>query len=223
MNNSLNNCNPIDYCVQQKYAQLEKQIYDLKSIINTYLQSTCINPVFSLIKYTTEIVAPDGKKTIPFGTITYYQTVISNASNGDRIWTFTLGGDIFAPSFWIEYQFDPNCVVPNGFDFTSLKNLVFYIDNSSTEYEPLQGTVIVNNIRLPISDAPLIVSLDWNPSTGLLIFKFNITRNTLQKYDNFDAQAALIDKTKFGQKTPQSLFINLTIRDSTVCGPGLSC
>jgi len=206
---------------QQKTSELEEQINNLNNLVNTYLQSACINPVFSLIDYTTEIVAPSDKQTIPFGTITYYQTVITNSFNGDRVWTFTLGGDIYAPSFWINYQFNPNCVVPNGFNFASLKDLVFYIDGSTTVYEPLQGTIVVDNIGLPISDAPLIVSLDWNPDTGLLIFKFSITRNTLARYDNFDAQAALIDATRFGQQTPKSLFINLTIRDD--CRTGTFC
>lgn len=221
-NSSFNDCTPIDYYAQQKSAQLEQEIYDLKSIVNTYLRSSCTNPAFSLIGYTTEIVAPSDKETIPFGTIAYYQTVITNSFNGDRIWTFTLGGEITAPAFWIKYQFDPNCVVPNGYNFASLKNINFYKNNQSTEYEPLQGTVTVNNIGLPISDAPLVVSLDWNASTGLLIFKFSVTRNTLNKYDNYSLQAEQIDNTKFGQKNPQSLFINLTIRDET-CVVGIGC
>jgi len=222
MNQSESNCYPPDYYAVSRSAQLEQQIYDLKSIVNTYLRSSCINPAFSLIGYTTEIVAPSDKENIPFGTIAYYQTVITNSFNGDRIWTFTLGGEITAPSFWIKYQFGPNCVVPNGYNFASLKNINFYTNNSTTEYEPLQGTVIINNIGLPISNAPLIVSLDWNPSTGLLIFKFSVTRNTLNKYDNYSLQAEQINNTKFGQKTPQSLFINLTIRDET-CVTGIGC
>lgn len=221
-NSSFNDCTPIDYYAQQKSAQLEQEIYDLKSIVNTYLRSSCINPAFSLIGYTTEIVAPSDKETIPFGTIAYYQTVITNSFNGDRIWTFTLGGEITAPAFWIKYQFDPNCIVPNGYNFAPLKHINFYKNNQSTEYEPLQGTVTVNNIGLPISDAPLVVSLDWNASTGLLIFKFSVTRNTLSKYDNYSLQAEQIDNTKFGQKNPQSLFINLTIRDET-CVVGIGC
>ena len=250
-NSSFNDCSPIDYYAKQKYAQLEEQIYNLKqnnaqlekqvnndeqktsqleeevsnlyNLVNTYLRSTCINPVFSLIDYTTEIVAPTNKETIPFGTITYYQTVITNSFNGDRVWTFTLGGNIFAPSFWINYQFDPNCVVPNGFDFSALKDINFYIDGSTTEYEPLQGTIIVDNIGLPVSDAPLVVSLEWNASTALLIFKFSITRQVLNQYDNYRLQASQIDAEKFGQNNPKSLFINLTIRDTVRCVPGISC
>lgn len=227
-NSNSNECEHIDYYAQQKYAQLEKQIYYLQqqnakveNLVNVYLQSKCINPTFSLINYTTKITSPRGLPPVQLGNITYYQTVISNSFNGDRIWTFTLGGDIYAPKFDIVYQFNPNCVVPNGYDFALLKYLNFYINNTSTEYEPLQGMVVVDNIGFPISDAPLVVSLTWDAETGVLIFSFDISRNTLAKYPTFATQAALIDQVKFGPTRPKSLFINLTIRDE--CNANSPC
>jgi len=219
-NSSLNDCSPIDYYAQQKTAQLEKQIYYLQqanALYAKYLQSACITPVFSLIDYQTFLTQnPSNPYTGPIGTITYYQTVITNSFNGDRIWTFTMGGELYYQAFFIEYQFDPNCVVPNGYDFKTLNGLTFYKTGSTTEYEPLQGTIVVGNINISISFAPKVVNLNWNPDTGLLIFKFNLyglefTPGMLIEYER-------IKQLNFSPETPQSFYLNLTIRDDCLQG-----
>ena len=215
-------CNPIDYYTQQKYAQLEEQIYYLKqsnALFAKYLQSTCITPVFSLINYTTTIGAPNNPQFL-LGSINYYQVVITNSFNGDRIWTFTLGGYIYAPAFWIIYQFDPNCVVPNGFDFASLKDINFYVTGSTTVNEPLQGTIIVSNINISISLAPSVVNLVWDQINARLIFQFNL--RALKGVPGFEAKNAAIQKLQFSQQTPQSLFLSLTVKDIGKCS-GENC
>jgi len=217
-NSSLNDCSPIDYYAQQKTAQLEKQIYYLQqtnALYAKYLQSTCITPVFSLIDYTTSFGQnPKNPVQGPYGNITYYQTVITNSFNGDRIWTFTLGGDLFYTAFYILYQFDPTCIVPNGYDFSTLSKLNFYKTGSTTEYEPLQGTLIVGNIGVNISLAPLVVALVWDAETGLLTFKINL--NALETTPGTFIEYQRIKQLNFSPQTPVSFFLNLTIKD--VCG-----
>lgn len=185
---------------------------------NTALQP-CINTVYSLIRYTTEITTPDNED-IKLGDITYYQTVITNAAVGDRIWTFTMGGNIYAPAFWIVYQFDPLCFVPNGFDQVRLQGINFYKDGvdaslqsqSRDDYEPLQGFIIVSNINIGISYAPSTVNLKWYAATGQLIFQFNL--NGLQQEENLEFQYQQISQLNFGPTNPQTFFLNLTVRDA---------
>jgi hypothetical protein len=178
---------------------------------NTELQP-CLNNVFSLIRYETEIIVGETSKIENIGTITYYQTVITNSLNGDRIWTFTMGGTLFAPSFWIVYKFDPLCFVPNGFDQVRLQGINFYQNGSTTDYEPLQGSFVFSNISVMISFAPSVVNLSWDASTGTLIFRFNL--NGLQFAENCELQYEQFKKLKFGPNSPQSFFLNLTVRDA---------
>ena len=178
---------------------------------NTELEP-CLNNVFSLIRYETDIITGEGSKVIRIGTITYYQTVITNSLNGDRIWTFTMGGTLFAPSFSIIYKFDPLCFVPNGFDQVRLQGINFYVEGSSTKYEPLQGCFVFSNISVLISDAPRVVALDWDGPTGTLIFRFNL--NGLGETENCELQYEQFKKLKFGPNSPQSFFLNLTVRDA---------
>ena len=189
---------------------------------NTALQP-CINTVYSLIRYTTEITQPP---TNPYtgntGTITYFQTVITNAAVGDRIWTFTMGGELYFPAFWIVYQFDPLCFVPNGFDQVRLQGINFYkagVDatlqsQERDDYEPLQGTVIVSNINISISYAPNVVNLKWYPELGQLIFQFNLegmaTTSGLEfQYTQYKELGV------FSEANPQTFFLNFTVRDAT--------
>jgi hypothetical protein len=175
--------------------------------------------VYSLIRYTTRITTPNNTD-IQLGNITYYQTVITNAAVGDRIWTFTMGGNIYAPAFWIVYQFDPLCSVPNGFDQVRLQGINFYKDGvdstqqsqSRDDYEPLQGTMIVSNINISISYAPSTVNLKWYPTTGQLIFQFDL--NGLKNEENLEVQYAQIKKLNFSPTTPQTFFLNMTVRDA---------
>jgi hypothetical protein len=178
---------------------------------NTELQP-CINNVFSLIRYTTDIVVGAKSNQTKAGTIAYYQTVITNSLNGDRVWTFTMGGNISAQSFVIKYQFDPLCFVPNGFDQVRLQGINFYKNGSTTEYEPLQGCFVFANISVLISDAPLVVYIEWEASTGTLLFNFNLQQ--LRNTENCEVQYAQYKKLKFGAASPQSFFLNLTIRDA---------
>jgi hypothetical protein len=178
---------------------------------NTELQP-CINNVFSLIRYTTDIVVGAKSNQTKAGTIAYYQTVITNSLNGDRVWTFTMGGNISAQSFVITYQFDPLCFVPNGFDQVRLQGINFYKNGSTTDYEPLQGCFVFANISVLISDAPLVVNIEWDAPSGLLLFNFNLQQ--LRNTENCEVQYEQFKKLRFGAASPQSFFLNLTIRDA---------
>ncbi len=188
---------------------------------NTAL-APCINTVYSLIRYTTAITQPTSNPyTGSTGTITYYQTVITNSLNGDRIWTFTMGGTLYFPAFWIVYQFDPLCFVPNGFDQVRLQGINFYKDGVDAaalpqdrdDYEPLQGTVIVSNINISISYAPDVVNLKWYPSTGQLIFQFNL--EGMEQSENLEIQYAQYKQLgQFSEANPQTFFLNFTVRDA---------
>jgi len=221
-------CSAPDYYAVAKCAQLEQQIYYLKSVIGSYIQSSCINPAFSLINYTTSITNPSLDDNFQVGSITYYQTVITNSFNGDRIWTFTMGGAITKPAFWIVYQFDPNCFVPNGFDFSRLNNINFYktgVDAKAgsdvkEDYEPLQGTIIVGNINISVSEAYSAFNIEWYPSTGELIFKFNIF--AIQFIQGYQVQYQQLQRLVFSDDTPQSFYINLTIRDALTDGTAVT-
>jgi hypothetical protein len=169
--------------------------------------------VYSLIRYTTEITQPTSNPyTGSTGTIAYYQTVITNSLNGDRVWTFTMGGELYFQAFWIVYQFDPLCFVPNGFDQVRLQGINFYKTGSTTEYEPLQGTIIVGNINISISYAPEVVNLKWYPETAQFIFQFNL--EGMKDTPGLEFQYAQYKQLVFSEQNPQSFFLNMVVRDA---------
>ena len=187
---------------------------------NTAL-APCINPAYSLIRYTTEITEPpENPYKGKIGSITYFQTVITNSFNGNRIWTFTMGGNLYFPAFWIVYQFDPLCFVPNGFDQVRLQGINFYKDGvdasklsqDAMDYEPLQGFFVVANINISISYAPDVVNLKWYPSTAQLIFQFNL--EGMKNTQGLEIQYAQYKQLVFSEESPQTFFMNMTVRDA---------
>jgi len=180
----------------------------------------CINPVYSLINYTVTIDAGINNK----GTIDFYQTTITNAFNGDRVWNFTISGSITTPKLEITYQFDPNCFVPNGVDQLLLSQINF---NSTItgDPNPLTGNLVINNFILGLSGLQsgsgetqgsyYPVSYSWNPSTATFLLDFNIAGGVV--WDGRpNAPGQPVGTCTFKPGKTNSFYAALTILD----GPG---
>lgn len=157
---------------------------------------TCINPAYSLINYSVTLSPPN------FGIISIFQTVITDSFDSSRVWTFTLGGVIYDPIFYVLYNF-PNCYVPNGKDLLLLDQINFQSPQDQSIPETLQGYIIVNNVNIPISGNKLLAHFTWDRKTTTFTLFINLFA------------ASNYHELNFIPNQKNSFFLNLTIRDGS--------
>jgi len=169
----------------------------------------CINSVYSLINYTYTFTPPS------IGLIRYNNINITNSSVGNRIWNFTYGGYLSLSQppykFTTTYTFTPTCFVPNNVDLATLNQIDFNSLNGDGTPEPIQGSIVINNVNIPLSDSfsppntlqdPL-ATFTWDQANT--IFELRIDLNNYIQTVNYNPQ---------GQN---SIFVNLWIQDAATC------
>jgi hypothetical protein len=81
-------------------------------------------------------------------------------------------------------------------------------------------TISLIFINISVSSAYSAFNIEWYPSTGELIFKFNIF--AIQFIQGYQVQYQQLQRLVFSDNTPQSLYINLTIRDGLTDGTAVT-
>lgn len=207
MNNNKNCNNFLQWYFQHAPAPVTQNNCVSSSSENT---NPCINPVYSLIDYTV---------TGTINSLNYYQTVITNNSLGNRIWTFTVGGLVRNPTWSLVYQFNPNCFVPNGVDTLRLGDINFNSANIPGQQDVLQGSLIVNNYIVGLSGPlkagaadgnPYPITYTWDQTNATFTFFINLTPLI---YSGPPAQQP-VGTVTFDNTKNNSFYSVLTIKDA---------
>jgi hypothetical protein len=201
---------------------------------------SCYDAVDSLINYTFYYPSESENSICSIKpNITFYNININNSYNGDRIWNFVFGGTTNNAKYDAVFQFSPNCYVPNGVDTAQLKDLTFYKNNSTTEYEPFQGYIVINGVVVGLSGGEFgpsgtpsntnnqIVTPEWNAETATFTMKINLNNAYVGWFSIGNYQQTLGGGylTQFNwqpcnSSTTNSVFFNLWIRDGIRTGSG---
>jgi hypothetical protein len=126
------------------------------------LDSKCTSNTIALANYNVSLIPCCA------GNINYTEIVISDSNRGYRIWNFKLGADnLVNPNFTLVFNLNPNCLLPNNKDFVKISQINFngYI----------QGTIIVNNNVIGITNNPQILNYSFNPIQGVFSLTINLS------------------------------------------------
>ena len=206
----------------QKINDLNNQLYILQKKVYDITPGSCINPAYSLTGYTVTLETPSGETVTDPGLITYYQVVITNSIDSSRVWNFTIGGSLQKKAFWIVFQFDPNCVVPNNTqdptdNFAKLSMLDFVDPIVGGKNTNIQGTILINNQAIyQTGNAPMtmngpkappyVVNYDWDATNATYTLKFNLVPWLEQNPDFVFVE---------GQENP--FLMQFTVLDGLIC------
>lgn len=159
----MSDCNFIDWYMNCGNRPLIQQIPTIRS--------NCYDNVEALINYTVSYNEENP------GLFYFYNININDSFNGDRIWNFVYGGETTNAIFQTIFNFNANCVVPNGYDTTPLKNLNFDKPNGSPQ--PFQGYMVINNIMVGISNNTNLISYTWDATNATFTLNIDLTKANL--------------------------------------------
>lgn len=213
----MSHCNNLNLFTNPFYTSIQALQNEIKVLADTIAaqeqtnasELKCINSVYSLINYTYTFTPAS------IGLIRYNNINITNSSVGNRIWNFTYGGYLSLSKppykFITTYTFTPSCFVPNSVDNATLDLINFNSLNGDGTPEPIQGSIIINNINIPLSDSfsspntlqnPL-ATFTWDQVKTIFELKIDLTN--------------YIKQVNYNPQGKNSIFVNLWIQDKITC------